>query len=105
MLRYKFRTEYFNFAIKEYQQKKSLKKLLTKEAEEFFRICILDRMYKNKPREERVKQLKAVLSLGKDSLSFLQSELFFRKIDYFLLRNGFINLFDFFKSLRMKINK
>ena len=105
LLRYKFRTEYFNFAIKEYQQKKSLKKLLTKEAEEFFRICILDRMYKNKPREERVKQLKAVLSLGKDSLSFLQSELFFRKIDYFLLRNGFINLFDFFKSLRMKINK
>ena len=105
LLRYKFRTEYFNFVIKNYKQKDLLKKLLTKEAEEFFRICILDRIYKNKLKQERISQLKAIYSLGGDSLSFLQSPLFFRKIDYFLLRNGFINLFDFFKSLRMKINK
>lgn len=105
LLRYKFRTEYFNFVIKNYKQKDLLKKILTKEAEEFFRICILDRIYKYKLRQDRICQLKAIYALGGDYLSFLRSSLFFRKIDYFLLRNGFINLFDFFKSLRMKINK
>lgn len=105
VLRYLFRTKFFNFALKNYKNKREIEDIFTREAEEFFRICIMDRIYKGKStRKERLEKLKKIASLSKEDLYFLKSHLKFRNIDYTLLKNGHILLLDLFKTLRLKIN-
>ena len=106
LLRYQFRTKYFNFALENYDNKEEVKGIFIKEAEEFFRICIFDRIYKEKiTRAERLERLKTIAALPKEDLYFLQSPIRMRNLDYILLKNGQVGMMDFFKTLRLKMNK
>lgn len=107
LLRYRFRAQYFNFALKNYDNVSENKKLLIEHLEYFFRICILDRIYKEKlSKQERLERLNTILNtIPKEELHFLQSALKFRNLDYTLLKNGQVGLMDFFKTLRLNFNK
>ncbi len=106
LLRYQFRAEYFDFIRKNYNISEKLDKRLCDEAETFFRICIMDRIYKgNLSKTERLSRLKTIANLPKDQLYFLKSNMKFRNMDYNLLKNGQIQLLDIFKLLRLKLNR
>src|SRR5690606_7508491 len=105
LLRYQFRAKYFDFVLRNYDHKEQNRVLLTKEAEEFFRICIFDRIYKaNLPKEERLQRLNEIAKLPEEQLQFLTSDLKFRNIDYQLLKSGKTQLMDTIKKLRLKLN-
>ena len=60
-------------------------------------------MYKNDVSKERkIISIERNFKLPNAALQFLQSDLKFRKIDYSLLRNRKIHLFDVFKNMRLK---
>lgn len=105
LTRFEFKTKFFDFALKNYQISENDKKKIIAEVEKHFRINILDRMYKNGvSKGDRLSQLKEISKLPNAALQFLQSDLKFRKIDYSLLRNRKIHLFDVFKNMRLKLN-
>ena len=106
MLRFEFRAKHFDYILNNYDQKEENRKILEKEAEEFFRVCIFNRIYNDKlSKEERLTRLKKISQLPKRYLQLLNSELPLRNVDYGLLKSGKINLMDRFKTLRLKINK
>lgn len=71
------------------------------ELESYIRLAIIDYIYK----EREYKYIRRIAEMLKECLSFLQSDLIFRKIDYWLLRNRMPLLFHLFRLLRIKINK
>lgn len=104
--RFLFRTNFFNFVLKNYQLNTIEKTKLINEAETFFRICILDRIYSSHfTKKERLKKLKEISQLPMEDLYFLHSPLKFRNLDYTFLKNGQVGLMDFFKILRLSFNK
>ncbi|MEN2436418.1 glycosyltransferase [Weeksellaceae bacterium A-14] len=105
ILRYQFRARYFDFILKNYDNREANRTILVREAEEFFRICIVDRMYKKEvPKKERLRRLKEIAQMPAEYLQFLESDLRFRNIDYLLLKKGQIRLMDSFKNWRLYLN-
>lgn len=108
LLRYQFRADYFQhllFNEDDMNVKKELFIILSDKLEAHFRINIFDRIYKgNSTKKDRVDKLDILTSLTADELSFLRSDLFFRNIDYKLLKKGNTQLLDKFKKMRLSVN-
>jgi len=101
LLRFIFRAEYFCQFNESNDEK--LIKLASQRVEEFFRIVLLDRLYKSvKEKEVRLSKLQEISNLPYNYLKLLKSELFFRNLDYKLLRSGNVNMLDSFKNFRLK---
>lgn len=102
LLRLQFRTNYFNFILSKHN-KPLLRKELEKIVDVFFRLNIFDRIYKfDNDRKTRIEKLNQISDLGENNLKFLKSPLFFRNLDYTLLRNKNNKLMDYFKMMRLK---
>lgn len=108
LLRYQFRADYFQYLLdieNNIKVKNELFLILSDKIEEHFRICIFDRIYKgNLSENERINRLKVISGLSTKELSFLRSNLFFRNIDYSLLKSKKILILDKFKKMRLSVN-